>query len=144
MENKSYPNIACSEPKISNALSRYLKYIFGFEKILLNPLNDPFSYKVAVNMAEHSKLLIIDAFIDGKSKGFHFAKQMKRKTLLLFYAGEINIEIEYPFLFVMPFKLEKLKKKINDIIDNPETSEDKYSELEKKTYNLRDNSKHHI
>jgi len=144
MANKRYPNIACSEINMANALYRYLKYVLCFDKILINPLNDPFRYKDAVEIAEQSEFLIIDAFINEEPKGFHFARQMAKKSLLLFYSGELDIDMEGPFWLVLPEKLYKLKEKITDITKKPQITDKKYLDLENKYPLLKEFKSHHF
>lgn len=143
MPNKGYSNIACSDLKIAKALSRYLKFRFGFEKILFNPLKDPFRFRDALEMAEKSDFLIVDAFIDVNPKGFHFARQIGKKTLLLFYPGEIHIEHEGCFWFVLPYNLNHLGEKIKKMISQSATISSEYEKLEKRFQVLSESKGHH-
>lgn len=143
MTNKGYPNIACSNPNVANSIFRFLKYNFGFNKILINPIIDPFRYKESIEIAEKSEFLIIDAFINGKPKGFHFAKQMKKKTLLLFYSGEIDIEDEGPFWIVLPDKLYKLGRKVKELVKKSTPFDSEYINLENKFPKLKKAQGHH-
>jgi len=143
MTNKEYPSVACSDSNIANSLSRFLKYNFGFKEILINHINDPFKYKESIEIAEQSEFLIIDAFINGEPKGFHFAKQMKKKTLLLFYSGEIEINNEGKFWLVLPYKLKQLREKIEKIIQEPAISYKDYKAFEEKFPKLKENPNHH-
>lgn len=129
MLNKGYPNIACSDLKIAKALSRYLQFRLGFEKIFLNPLKDPYRFRDALEMAEESDFLIVDAFIDGTSKGFHFARQIGKKTLLLFYPGELAIEHEGAFWLMMPYKLDRLGEKIKQTLSESKTKAKEYDKI---------------
>ena len=141
---KGCVNIACSDPGVPGALTKYLKHCIGFEYIVINPLCNPFRFTEALNMAEQCDLLILDAFINGDPKGFHFTKQMKKKTLLLFYSGELNIEDEGPFWLVFPHKLYKLKEKITDITKKPQIKYIKYLDLENKYPLLKEFKNHHF
>jgi len=141
---RGFVNIACSDKKVAEALERYLKYCLDFEQIVFNPLCNPFRFTEALNMAEQCDLLIVDVFINGEPRGFHFAKQMKKKTLLLFYSGELNIEDEGPFWLVFPHKLYKLKEKITDITKKPQIKYIKYLDLENKYPLLKEFKNHHF
>jgi hypothetical protein len=143
MSNKGYPSVACSNPNIANSISRFLKYNFGFKEILINPLKDPFKYKESIEIAEQSEFLIIDAFINGEPKGFHFAKQMEKKTLLLFYTGELDIEDEDSFWIVLPNKLGRLQEKIIELIKESTLTDSNYIELENRFSILRATKGHH-
>ena len=143
MPNKGYTSIACSDLKIAKALARHLTYCLGFEKILLNPLKDPYKIREALEMAEQSDFLVVDAFIDGEPKGFNFARQVGKKTLLLFYPGELNIEDEGSFWLVLPFKLLGLSKKIKELMQESAPIDSNYSKLEKKFSKFRGTKAHH-
>lgn len=144
MPNKVYPNIACSDLKIAKALSRYLKFRFGFEKIVLNPFKDPYRFREAVDMAEQSEFLIVDAFIKGEPKGFHFSRQLGKKTLLLFYSGELDIEHVGSFWLKFPDALDKFGEKIVEILSQSKIDIKEYEKLEKRFPALRESSKHHL
>lgn len=145
MIDKKYSsiNIACSDIKIAKALARYLTYCFGFEKILLNPLKDPYKIRESLEMAEQSDFLVVDAFIDGEPRGFKFARQVGKKTLLLFYPGELDIEDEGSFWLVLPFKLLRLKKKIKELMQKSAPIDSNYNKLEKIFSKLRETKEHH-
>ena len=141
---KERVNIACADARVAEALARYLKYCCGFEEIIINPLINPFRFPDAFKMAEQSDLLIVDAFMSGEPKGFHFARQIAKKTLLLFYSGELDIENEGLFWLVLPYKLNQLKKKIEKIMQEPEASTKDYLEFEENFPSLKENSSHHF
>lgn len=140
---KKIVNIACSDSRVIGSLSRFLKYCLGFEEIVLNPLSNPYRFRDAVKMAERCDLFIVDAFIDGMPKGLHFARQMTKKTLLLFYSGELDIDIEGPFWLVLPYELCRLKKTIENVIQKAEISFRDYQAFEEKFPRLKENSSHH-
>lgn len=145
MTEKKYSsiNIACADLKIAKALARYLTYCLGFEKIFLNPLKDPYKIREALEMAEQSDFLIIDAFIDGEPRGFSFARQIAKKTLLLFYSGELDIEDEGSIWLGLPFKLGNLGEKIRELMKELAPLDLYYMELEKKYSPLLANKGHH-
>lgn len=142
--HKGCVNIACSDSGVAQALSRYLKYCFGFEDIVFNPLSNPFRFTDALNLAEGCDLLIVDAIMDETPKGFQLAKQIGTKTLLLFYSGEIEINDEGPFWLALPNKLKQLQFKIIDLMMKPKITYRKYKELEKKHPLLKEFKNHHF
>ena len=142
--NKGYPNIVYDDLKIGEALLRYLKYLFGFEKVYLNPLKDPFRFSDSLEMAEKSDFLLIDAFIDDKATGFQFARQIGKKTLLLLYPDELDIEYEGPLWLVLPLKLNRLGEKIKEMMNESTAMPTEYEKLEKRFPALRESKKHHM
>lgn len=141
--NKGYPNIVYDVLKIGEALLRYLKFRFGFEKTLLNPFKDPFRFRDALEMAKKSDFLLVDAFIDGDPIGFQFAKQIGKKILLLFYSGELDIKHEGPFWLVLPYKLNRLGEKIKEIMSQTASLAAEYEKLKERYPALRESKGHH-
>lgn len=141
--NKGYPNIVYDDLKIGEALLRYLKYLFGFEKVYLNPLRDPFKFRDALEMAEKSDFLLVDAFIDDRATGFQFAMQMSKKTLLLFYQRELDIEYEGSFWLILPYKLNHLGEKIKKMMNQSATISSEYEKLEERFPVLSESKGHH-
>jgi hypothetical protein len=136
-------NIACDATKISCAISRYLKYCYDFKKVVINPLSNPFRFQEALKMSEECDVLIIDAFIAGKPKGFQFARRLKKKTLIFFYSGEIDIENEGSFWLVLPEKLSALGRKVVSILNGSPLKNFDFAELEKKYPALKEYKNHH-
>ena len=141
--NKGYPNIVYDDLKIGEVLLRYLKYLFGFEKVYLNPLRDPFKFRDALEMAEKSDFLLVDAFIDGEAMGFQFSRQIDKKLLLLFYPGELDIEHEGSFWLVLPYKINRLGEKIKEMMSHSTAMAAEYEKLEKRFPALRESKGHH-
>lgn len=142
--SKKYPNIVYNDLKIGKALSRFLRFCFGFEKIILNPLKDPYKFRAALEMAEKSDFLIVDSFINGKPMGFRFAKQMTKRTLMLFYSGELNIENEGSFWLKFPVALDKFGGKIVEMLSQSKTEVKEYEKLEERFPALRESTRHHL
>jgi len=140
---KKSVNIACSDLRVAESLSRYLNYCLSLEEIAINPLSNPYKFPDAVNMAEKCDMLIVDAFIDGEPKGFQFAKQIGTKTLILFYSGEFDIDDEGPFWLVFTHKLCRLSKKIMELMEESPPVDSDYIELENKFPVLRKTKDHH-
>ncbi len=142
--NKGYPNIVYADFKIAKALSRYLIFRLSFEKIFLNPLKDPFRFSDSLEMAEKSDFLLIDAFIDREFLGFQFASQIGKKTLLLLYPDELDIEYEGPLWLVLPFKLNRLGEKVKEMMNKSTAMSTEYEKLEKRFTALRESKRHLI
>jgi len=136
-------NIACADLKITESLSRYLTFCLGFGKIFINPLKNPYKILEAKEIAEKSDFLIVDALINGEPKGFGFACEIGKKTLLLFYSGELDIEEEGPFWLVLPNKLGRLREKITELLKKASPGDSNYIELGKKFFILRATKSYH-
>lgn len=136
-------NIAYNNINTGKAVVRFLKYVMGNEKVRLNPFNNPYRKLEALTMAEEGDFLIADAFIHEKPAGFHFAKTMGKKTLLLFCAGEIETEEEGPFWLVLPYGLNRLGEKIHALISQPAPDVEDYEKLEELYPELRERKGHH-
>ena len=136
-------NIIYDKLAIGEALVRYLNFINGIKDVSLNPLKEPYNQKKAFDMARESDFLIVDAFIDGKPKGFQFVKVMEKKTLLLFYFKQVDIQDEGVFWLVLPYKLDRLSEKVNEILNQPPPSSEDFEKLEKSIIELSERKEHH-
>lgn len=129
--------------ELARSIKRYLKFFMGFRTVSIATLKEPFRKRETYEMVLNSDLLIEDVFAAEKSGEFQFAKVMEKKTLLLFYAGGIDIETEGPFWLVMPGGLKKLPGKITDILSRSVPSIEAFLELEIRFPILKEEKNHH-
>jgi hypothetical protein len=106
-------------------------------------LDDPYKHGDRVKKAMGSDLLVVDGFVGEEAMGFRFAKAMDKRSLLLFYAGEIEIEYEGPFWLVLPIGLERLGDKIKELMEKSAPDVEEYEKLEKRFPELRERKDHH-
>jgi hypothetical protein len=136
-------NIIFNHLESAEALERYFKFVLGINHITKSSLNDPYGQKELFEKAMKSDLLVVDGFTDGKSKGFQFTKTMEKQTLVLFYAGEIDIEEEGPFWLLLPYAIDRLGNKTKEILEQPAPGEEEYKALEERFPELRERKGHH-
>lgn len=136
-------NIVYNNTETAKAILRCLKYVIGNSEAALNPFKNPYKKSQSLEMAEKSDFLIVESFIDGLPKGFQFAKIIKKKVLLLFYTGELEIEEEGAFSLSLPFKLNRLSDKIKELMAQPAPGIEEYEKLEERFPELRERKDHH-
>ena len=135
-------NLISNNTETSDALRRYLKYVFDLDRIYITDLNNPYEQRTAYTQARESDLLLAEVFGAEKHKVFQFAKAMGKRTLLLFYAGEIEIEEDGPFWIVIPSALEILGEKIDELIKKTSPTENEYKSLEEQFPKLKEKKVH--
>ncbi len=106
-------------------------------------LDDHYRHAERVQETEHSDFLVVDGFVGESPKGFQFGKAMEKRVLLLFYAGEIEIEEEGDFWLVLPYSLERLGDKIKELMEKPVPETEDFEKLEKRFPELKERKKHH-
>ena len=135
--------IACSQEKIARALARYSVFCLGFKKALLSPVADPYRIQEALEAAEQTNFMLIDAYMDGKPRGFDFAKNLGKRSLLLFYPGQAPKEDIGKFWVVLPNGLCQLREKVRELIKRSTTAYQEYLEMEKELPSLAVRPSHH-
>lgn len=140
-------SVFCKEIEIARAIQRYLKFVMNIKDIEVTPLMNPYNRNESFKMAMKSDLVLVDAFWSKKPNGFQFAKWMDKlmdkRVLLFFYAGEIDFEEEGPFWLVLPSGLERLRDKVNKLMENPVLNAEEYEKLEERFPELREHKGHH-
>lgn len=136
-------NVIVGNQEIGGALTRYLNFISDIGDSTLNPFKSPYEITQVVEMAGKSDFLVVDGFVDGKPKGFQFAKAIEKKVLLLFYAGEIEVEDVGTFWVVLPFGLDSMGHKIHELLQKPAPELKEFEELEARFIELRERKRHH-
>jgi hypothetical protein len=136
-------NIINNVEDISQAFGRYFKFVLGMEVVEISFLDNPYGQKEAFGKAQKSDFLVLDGFVGEKPKGFQFSKAMEKRVLLLFYAGEIEIEYEGPFWLVLPYGLERLGDKIKELMEKPVPDVEEFENLEKRFPELSERKEHH-
>lgn len=130
--------------EIAEAVKRYFKFVLDVNGVVIDSMDDPYGNRDRVQRVLQSDFLIIDGFIGQKAKGFQFAKAMEKQTLILFYPGEIDIQVEGPFWLVLPYSLNRLGGKIKEIIEQSPPDEEEYVKLEKQFPILKDQKTHQL
>lgn len=135
--------ILCNCNETTDALEWYFKSVLGIKQINKDSLNNPYERTEIFKKTMESDLLVVDGFFDGDPKGFQLAKAMEKRTMVLFYAGEIDIEKEGPFWLVLPNALNRLGDKIKEIMAKPAAWREEYETLEERFPELREKKGHH-
>lgn len=135
--------ILTQKNELADSLRRYFKFVLEENVIDTGSLNGPYSQREIFEKAQGSDFLVVDGFVGEEPKGFHFAKAMEKRVLLLFYPGEIEIEVEGPFWLVLPQGLERLGDKIKELMEKPVPEAEDYEKLEERFPELREKKGHH-
>ena len=130
------------DKEIAQALRRYFRYVLGLEEGDILVLDDPYGHGERMQKGQRSDLLVVDGFVGKEAKGFAFAKGMEKRVLLLFYPGEIEIEVEGPFWLVLPEGLDRLGDKIMELMELPAPDEEDYKELEARFPEIKERKGH--
>lgn len=127
----------------AKAVKRYLKFVTGFEDIVITPLNDPYGRKKIYETGMKSDLLLVEIFAGEKPVGFRFAREMEKKVLLIFYPDEIEIEENCWFCLLLPDELQTLSSKIKKVLSLPPPAKQEFEELERRFPILKGGNDHH-
>lgn len=128
--------------EIAQAVARFLAFVLNINDVEFASLGH-YEKKKAYEKGMNCDLIIVDAFIKGESRGFQFAKTMEKKTLVLFYAGEIAVKTEGHFWLVLPYTYDRLEDKIKEIMENQAQEREEYEALEDQFPQLKEQKGHH-
>jgi response regulator of citrate/malate metabolism len=128
--------------EIAQAVARFLSFVLNINDVEFADLG-PYEQRTTYEKAMNCDLILVDAFIAGESRGFQFAKTMEKKTLILFYAGEIDLRTEGQFWLILPYNYDRLEDKIKEIIEDQVPEREEYETLEERFPRLRERKGHH-
>jgi hypothetical protein len=128
--------------EIAQAVARFLTFVLNINDVEFASLG-PYEQKTTYEKAMNCDLILVDAFITGESRGFQFAKTMEKKTLVFFYAGEIDVKTEGQFWLVLPYNYGRLEDKIKEIIEDQVPEREEYETLEERFPRLRERKGHY-
>ncbi|MCX6579273.1 MAG: hypothetical protein NT166_03740 [Candidatus Aminicenantes bacterium] len=131
-----------NHPEMAQAIARFLSFALNVNDVDFATLG-PYEQKMTYKKAMKCDLILVDAFIAEESRGFQFAKAMGMNSLVVFYAGEIDLEAEGRFWLVLPYTYDRLVNKIKEIMANPAVGREEYEALEERFPELRERKRHY-
>ena len=124
------------------SVSRFVRFVLGHECISLNSFFDAYKRKEAIDLAGKTDLVILEALQNDKPIGFQFAKLIEKRALIIFYNGDLDIEVEGAFWLVFPFGLDRFSRKIKELLAAPAPDEENFETLEKRFPALKEAREH--
>jgi hypothetical protein len=124
------------------SVSRFVRFVMGYECISLNSFFDAYKRKEAIDLAGKTDLVILEARQNDKPIGFQFAKLIEKKALIIFYNGDLDIEVEGDFWLVLPFGLDRFSRKVKELLAAPAPEEADFEKLEKRFPALKEAKEH--
>lgn len=126
----------------SASVSRFVRFVMGYDCVSLNSLFDAYKRKEAINLAGKTDLVIVEALQNDKPTGFQFAKLIEKKSLIIFYNGDLDIEVEGSFWLVFPFGLAIFSQKVKELLAEPVPEEEDFETLENRFPALKETKEH--
>ncbi len=124
------------------SVSRFVRFVMGHDCVSLNAFFDAYKRKEAIDLAGKTDLVIVEALQNDKPTGFQFAKLIEKKALLIFYNGDLDIEVEGSFWLVLPFGLDRFSEKLKELLASSVPEEEDFETVEQRFPVLKEAKEH--
>jgi hypothetical protein len=125
------------------ALIKFFHHSLEYGSLEVPSLANPYNQRGAYQKALECDILLACGSLTEYQKNFQFVKAIGKRSLLLFYSWEMNIETEGPFWLALPEGLDRLAKKVLEMMERPPAKREEFEELEKCFPQLREGKGHH-